>query len=64
MKHKKINKKLVLNKNTISNLDSNGMNKVYGGDPVTYEYTVCFTGCATGCIQCPTIMPSRCPILC
>ena len=64
MKSKQFNKKLVLKKNTIANLDNKGMASVYGGDPVTYEKTVCFTICATECPRCPTMMPSRCPILC
>jgi len=63
MKAKKINKKLVLNKNTISNLDNHGMNMVYGGVE-TFVKTVCFTECVTDCFQCPTMRPSRCPILC
>lgn len=63
MKPKKINKKLVLKKNTISNLDNNGMNSVYGGVE-TFVKTVCFTECVTDCFQCPTMRPSRCPILC
>ena len=64
MKSKQFNKKLVLKKNTIANLDNKGMASVYGGEEDTYVKTVCFTDCATNCFQCPTMRPSICPILC
>ena len=52
MKTKKINKKLVLNKKTISNLDVKRMKPVNGGDTGTNVLCSGFELC------------SKCPILC
>lgn len=51
MKTKKIQKKLVLGKNTIANLNANAMERVYGGVINTVE--VCYTKLGTNCL-CPT----------
>ena len=60
MKSKKINKKLVLKKSTITNLDNNDLNSVYGGALPTYVKTVCFTLCVSNCYLCPTNFISKC----
>lgn len=59
MKQKK-SKRLSLRKITISNLDQNVMRRVHGGatlvpecPPDTWQYTNCWTKCATNCEQCP-----------
>ncbi|MCU0290004.1 MAG: class I lanthipeptide [Acidobacteria bacterium] len=52
MKTKKIDKKLILNKNTISNLGNEEMNRLKGGETLRTE---CFTACATGCYACSEI---------
>ncbi|HLP47939.1 MAG TPA: class I lanthipeptide [Candidatus Kapabacteria bacterium] len=53
MKTKKINKKLILNKETISNLKNDEMNRLKGGE--TIEFTICRTKCVTGCKACTEI---------
>ncbi len=51
MKTKKIDKKLSLNKKTISNLGNNEMNSVHGGG--TLDTLCCFPSCVSVC-KCPT----------
>ncbi len=52
MKVKKdFNKKLVLKKKTIVNLENKELKKVYGG----LSRTECFTNCVTNCLQCPSM---------
>ncbi len=47
MKTKKLNKKLTIKKETISNLDKAELDRVKGGAGVTFEYSECGTGHAT-----------------
>lgn len=56
MKSKQFNKKLRLNKKTIADLGSDGMNKIHGG----YDYTA-LTHCnpVTYCVGCPTLPPKK-----
>jgi hypothetical protein len=58
MKTKKsFEKKLVLKKRTITDLDNKELHKVVGGATYTcptFVKTVCFTNCVTGCPRCPT----------
>ncbi|MCI0470841.1 MAG: class I lanthipeptide [Candidatus Aminicenantes bacterium] len=54
MKNKNFNKKLVLNKKTIIDLNNNEMNKLYGGVE-TQTPTVCRTRCVTNCDTCPSV---------
>jgi len=49
MKAKKFDKKLVLNKKTISDLSNLEMVKVKGGIHRPPTYSNCFTNCATPC---------------
>lgn len=53
MKTKKINRKLILNKHTISNLKDDEMNKLNGG--VATGLTVCRTICITNCRPCTIV---------
>ena len=48
---KAIDKKLVLKKNTVVNLNEIELRKVYGG----VSLTICRTECATRCIACHTL---------
>jgi hypothetical protein len=51
MKTKKVlDKKLVLNKGTVANLNATELKEIYGG----VSLTVCRTECATRCIACHT----------
>jgi len=59
MKTKKFDKKLSLNKKTVSNLSSNQMKSAYGGYE-TFERTYCRTDCATNCVT----MCSACVMTC
>jgi hypothetical protein len=52
MKTKKLERKLSLSKETISNLGDDMMNAIHGG--ATIEKTVCITQCITNCAVCPT----------
>ncbi|MCP5102777.1 MAG: hypothetical protein GY950_05345 [bacterium] len=75
MKQKKINKKLVLNKQTIAHLSRSRMKGVKGGSwpiicPVTIEDRCwtkvvqwCISDPPTGCLGCPQseINPDKCP---
>ncbi len=56
MKSKKFNKKLSLNKNTVSNLNGFSMSKVKGGDvapptQVTHCEVSCFSKCLETCFD-------------
>jgi len=51
MKSKKINKKLSLNKKTISNLEIDEMKVLHGGDD-TVTLVTCMTNCRTVCKTC------------
>jgi len=55
MKTKKIEKKLVLNRKTITNLDETQLNSVHGGVYTDFCVTVGRTVCVTYCIQCPSV---------
>ena len=54
MKTKKLNKKLSLNKKTISILNNEQMSKAQGGDfsDPTYCLTICMTVCVSLCPKC------------
>jgi natural product precursor len=58
MKPKKFDKKLTLNKKTISNLANGEMNDVYGGRPHTYQPCTNGTACVT-CTCDPTWYPRQ-----
>ena len=58
MKAKKIKAKLLLNKKTVVNLNTNAMNGVIGG--ATF-ITDCRTACVTKCPLCPS---RDCTIIC
>jgi hypothetical protein len=49
MKAKEFDKKLVLNKKTISDLSNLEMVKVKGGTPRPPTYSNCFSNCAAPC---------------
>jgi len=52
MKIKKdFNKRLVLKKKTIANLDNKELKRVYGG----LSFTECRTDCVTNCLMCPSV---------
>jgi len=53
MKTKKLEKKLVLNRKTITNLDNTQLSGVQGGF-TTYCVTVGRTECFTNCVVCDT----------
>jgi natural product precursor len=53
MKTKKLNKKLMLNKNTVANLDNHDMGRAYGGVTDT---------CTTMCTQEQSKCPEKCPL--
>ena len=62
MKPRKLNKKLMLNKKTISNLNAQKMNNVIGGKTYTGCYTeceTCWTACWTEC-ECETWQMPHC----
>lgn len=66
MKTKKINKKLVLSKQTIVNLRNGEMNELKGGSETScFIQTCCGTTCDTGdpCIQCMSVWP-QVPSIC
>jgi natural product precursor len=54
MKNKNFNKKLVLNKKTIVDLDNTEMNNLRGGVE-TETPTICRTRCVSNCDTCPTV---------
>lgn len=58
MKPKKLNKKLNLNKTTISNLSTGEQGKIRGG----YVATNCAATCFTWCARCVTQYPQICGI--
>ncbi len=60
MKTKKLEKKLLLSKETISNLNAGEMNRVLGGE--TLDELTCISKCATDCL-CPTYV-TRCTECC
>lgn len=80
MKAKKFNTRLMLNKNTIANLNNSDMNGVHGGDLTvgpnctgvnctqipcnTLRRTVCFTECYTDCPFCEQTCPTECAGYC
>jgi hypothetical protein len=45
---KNFNKRLVLKKKTVANLENKELKKVYGG----LSYTECRTDCVTNCLLC------------
>jgi len=57
---KSLDKKLVLNKKTISHLKEKEKSLLFGGVDETLELTVCITNCKTTCPGCPTWI--RCPL--
>lgn len=53
MKRKELEKKLVLHKKTIVNLNTNELKGVHGGASVeTFCLTDCRTKCASNCVTC------------
>ncbi len=66
MKKTKFNKKLQLNKETVANLNINGMKNIKGGGPLTDGPCDSTSCCGTG-EQCVTVEPgtgllSGCPV--
>jgi natural product precursor len=61
MKKRDFNKKLVLNKNTVANLDLEELHSIKGGTDVTIEWTICRTRCVSECVSCDTVMHRTCP---
>jgi hypothetical protein len=51
MKKRKFEKKLVISKETVANLDQGQMKNVYGGI-ITWQNTICRTVCDTDCRTC------------
>lgn len=52
MKKKRFDKKLRLNKETISNLDNEGMRGIKGGKVTRYQWSGCPTPCDWSCVMC------------
>jgi hypothetical protein len=58
MKTKKFDKKLVLSKETVADLNGNEMKVVYGGNRTEWP----FSRCVTDCLACtPTAQSQCCP---
>jgi hypothetical protein len=51
MKKRNVNKKLVVSKETIANLNSGELKVIYGGI-ITFQNTLCRTRCVTDCTAC------------
>jgi natural product precursor len=60
MKHKEFNKRLSFRKTTISNLNRNEMNQVFGGDFVGNSNPCVFTPACPPTTGCPATVVSVC----
>lgn len=71
MKTKKLNKKLSLNKTTVTSLETGAMNRVLAGDIKTSYFPCVVSECIgcntlhfTNCLPCPTVGQYTCPETC